>query len=67
MSTCDQLDLEPLGFQSDLPKNIPGHWLALLVLGGGFMHCPNVGAKFKTQYLSHICPIWWGFFSLGTR
>ena len=26
--------------------------LELLVLGGGPMRCPNVGVKFKNQYLS---------------
>jgi hypothetical protein len=32
--------------------------LALLVLGGGSMCCPNVGAEFRSQYLPHISPIW---------
>ena len=30
--------------------------LALLVLGGGLMSCPNVGVKFKSQYHSLIMP-----------
>ena len=30
--------------------------LALLILGGGSMWCPNVGAEFKSQYLSHLMP-----------
>jgi hypothetical protein len=28
--------------------------LALLVLGGSFICCSNVGAKFRNQYLSHM-------------
>jgi hypothetical protein len=30
--------------------------LALLVLGGGSMCCSNLGAKFRSQYLSHMTP-----------
>jgi hypothetical protein len=28
--------------------------LALFVLGGGSMCCSNIGAKFRSQYLSHM-------------
>ena len=30
--------------------------LALLVLGGGSKCCSNLGAKFRSQYLSHMTP-----------
>jgi hypothetical protein len=39
--------------------------LALLVLGGGSMCCPNVGAEFRSQYLPHISPIWVKLLLLG--
>ena len=29
MSTCNQLDLEPLGSWPTMPQKIPGHWLEL--------------------------------------
>ena len=28
MSTCNQLDLQTLGSQPVIPKNLPDHWLA---------------------------------------
>ena len=39
--------------------------LALLVLGGGFMCCPNVEAKFRSQYLLHDAQFGWRFFPIG--
>ena len=39
--------------------------LALLVLGGGSMCSPNVGAGFRSQHLSHISPIWVQFLLSG--
>ena len=36
--------------------------LTLLILGGGSMWCPNVGAKFRSQCLSHFdAQFGWGF------
>ena len=37
--------------------------LALLVLGANPMDCPNVGDKFRSQYLSHMMPNLGGVFS----
>ena len=39
----------------------------LLVLGGGPMSCLYVGAKFRSQYLSHMMPNLGGGFVLRTR
>ena len=41
--------------------------LALLVLGGGPMSCPNVGVEFRNQSLSYMMPMWVGFLSIRTR
>ena len=27
MSICNRLDLQTLGYQPIMPKNLPGHWL----------------------------------------
>ena len=32
MSTCNRLDLQTLGSQPVMPKNLPDHWLELLLL-----------------------------------
>ena len=30
MSTCNRLDLQTLGSQPAIPKNLPDHWLSLI-------------------------------------
>ena len=36
--------------------------LELLRLGGGLMSCPNLVAKFRIQYISHMTPHFWWFY-----
>ena len=36
MSTCNRLDLQTLGSQPVMPKNLPNHWSNFMVHGQGF-------------------------------
>ena len=51
MSTCNRLDLESLGSQPIMPKNLPDHWMALL-------HSLVHGLKINTGVTKRKVSLW---------
>ena len=55
MSTCNWLDLQTLGSQPIMPKNLPHHCVARIPLPCNFMSCRHCGNGDNFAFLAS-CP-----------